>query len=91
MQTPDEMSPADLYDAYVTGGISRRAFVSRLTAFGVTAAVAAAYANSASAETAAAGGAVGSAPGLYGSVPPDLYPPTLYSPTLYPPSLYGPS
>ena len=49
MRTPDEMSPAELYEAYTAGGISRRAFVRRLVAFGVTAAVATAYADSASA------------------------------------------
>jgi len=69
MRTPDEMSPAELYDAYSAGAISRRAFVARLTAFGVTAAVAAAYANSASASNrAGAGGPYG--PGLYDT---DLY------------------
>ena len=52
------MSPAELYEAFATGGISRRAFMARLSAFGVTAAVAAAYANSASADdfVASAGG-----------------------------------
>lgn len=44
------MDPAELYEAYASGGISRRAFVARLTAFGVTAAVAAAYANTVAAE-----------------------------------------
>ena len=65
------MNPAELYEAYTAGGISRRAFVQRLTAFGVTAAVAAAYANSASAEEIAGGvGDSPPAPGLYDS---DLY------------------
>jgi hypothetical protein len=69
MRTPDEMSPAELYDAYSSGAISRRAFVARLTAFGVTAAVAAVYANSASATTTAGAGSP-YGPGLYDT---DLY------------------
>jgi hypothetical protein len=83
VRTPDEMSPAELYEAFATGGISRRAFIARLTAFGVTAAVAAAYANSASADdslTSTTGSAV--YPALYPSVYPDLYP-SVYPP-LYP-------
>jgi hypothetical protein len=76
VRTPDEMDPAELYEAFATGGISRRAFVARLTAFGVTAAVAAAYANSASADD--------SLPSSTGSpVYPALYPPVY--PPLYPP------
>lgn len=72
------MDPADLYEAYASGGISRRAFVARLTAFGVTAAVAAAYANTASATeagTSAAGQGQGDLYGLYA-----LY--ALYAPPL---------
>jgi hypothetical protein len=70
------MDPAELYEAYASGGISRRAFVARLTAFGVTAAVAAAYANTVAAEEPVAGiapstvGANGDLYALY-----DLYDP----------------
>lgn len=39
------MSVTELYDAYASGKITRGAFVRRLTAFGMSASIAVAYAN----------------------------------------------
>lgn len=51
---PDDLNPAELYEALSSGAISRRAFIARLTAFGVTGAVAVAYANTVGRDSVAA-------------------------------------
>jgi hypothetical protein len=60
------MNPSELYEAYAAGAISRRAFISRLTAFGVGGAVAVGFAS-----TIARGAAWGVADGAAGGS--DLY------------------
>lgn len=42
----DDGSPGALYDAYAAGRIGRRTFIARLVGFGMSAAVATAYASS---------------------------------------------
>lgn len=72
------MAISDLFDTYASGGITRGAFIRRLGAFGISAAVAAAYANTLGAEAARASttaldGTEGCQGDLYGSLYGDLY------------------
>lgn len=59
--------PGELYEAYAAGRIGRRTFIARLVGFGMSAAVATAYASSVGSVAVATGS------GEYGDLYSDLY------------------
>jgi hypothetical protein len=71
------MTVPELYEAYAQGKITRGAFIRRLTGFGMTVAVAAAYADSLARPASAR---AFSSSGVYDYYDhPDYYPPDYYS------------